>query len=242
MERETNKSSCLCPLHVPFRFPQWWTTLVCGAGWRPAIRPGWCSSWSCGVWTCWWRRWSDCPVAAVLASPTLCCSWPASPASEPSWTRPKDCTSSWTTRATSGPWPRVGTSSHLLLFTRNTSVQTINSLSVCLFRWNTADSFLCSYWLLGSHMTCVSVCPLSSGHVERHGKDAGVWAAGGAGSVWPSGTPPGPGRPRPLQGELHLTETSFRAVYSLRSSHQWDWSVPITVSVSTRDGPDNMKH
>lgn len=102
--------------HVPCRFPRWWTTLVCVGGWRPAIRPGWCSSWSCEVWTCWWRHCSDCPAVAALVSPTLCSSWPASPASEPSWTHLKDCTSFWTTRATSGPWSRVGSWGHLLRY------------------------------------------------------------------------------------------------------------------------------
>lgn len=41
--------------------------------------------------------------------------------------------------------------------------------------WVHHQTVLSSYWLLCSHVICVS---LSSGHVQRHGEDAGVWAPG----------------------------------------------------------------
>lgn len=70
----------------------------------------------------------------------------------------------------------------------------------------------------------MSLCPLSSGHVERHGKDAGVWAAGCARRIRPSRPPPEPGRPRPIQGELQLTESSFNPSGHLVSEYNLCWS------------------
>lgn len=121
---------------VPSRFPQWWITRVWGDAWRTATSPGWSSFWSCGVWTFWWWPWTACRVAAAPESPTPCCSWPVWRASAPWWTPLQDCTSSWTTRATSTHWPRVGWSGpDMVLWV--TTAQTVKNMTLIINTDNT---------------------------------------------------------------------------------------------------------